>query len=62
MQLRLEEPIAVWEEEINLSSGSISLVITVGGADANPEKHKRNCDDVLADLDTCCHDIEISFI
>ena len=53
VQLRLEEPIAVRRGD-KFIVRFYSPVITVGGGrvlDANPEKHKRNRDDVLADFE-----------
>ncbi|WLD76625.1 selenocysteine-specific translation elongation factor [Mogibacterium neglectum] len=52
VQLRLEEPVAVRRGD-KFIIRFYSPVITVGGGrvlDANPEKHKRNRDDVLADF------------
>lgn len=53
VQLRLEEPIAIRRGD-KFIVRFYSPVITIGGGvilDANPEKHKRNRDDVMADFD-----------
>lgn len=53
VQLRLEEPIAVRRGD-KFIVRFYSPVITVGGGrvlDANPEKHKRNRDDVFSDFE-----------
>lgn len=53
VQLRLEEPIAIRRGD-KFIVRFYSPVITIGGGvilDANPEKHKRNRDDVLADFE-----------
>lgn len=52
VQLRLEEPIAIRRGD-KFIVRFYSPVITIGGGvilDANPEKHKRNRDDVMADF------------